>query len=162
MSLQAFCLWLSATPVSSYLQVTAWIIPTVQTVHILCIAVVFSAVLLVHLNTLGLAMRGYSGAALAARLFPGLWWALVLLFVSGVILITAEPARSLPNGIFQLKMSLLLVAIALTLLYQLPMRTAPAHWEATTARRTNARAIAILSLVAWAGIVFAGRWIAYS
>lgn len=161
MSLQLFCDWLAATPASLLFQTISWVVPAVQTVHILSIAVVISAALLVHLNTLGLAMRSYSSSLLAARFFPGLWWAVGVLLLSGSVLIIAEPARSLPKGIFQLKMSLLIVAIALTLLYQLPLRKKPMHWEATPARRMNARAIAILSLAIWTCIVFAGRWIAY-
>ena len=162
MSLQAFCAWLAATPLSQFIQTTEWIIPAVQTLHILCIAVVISAVLVVHLHTLGLAMRNQSSAVLAARFLPGLWWTLILLLVSGSILIIAEPGRSLPNTMFQLKMSLLVVAIALTLLYQVPLRKDPAYWEKTRARRTNSVAIAIVSLATWVGIVFAGRWIAYA
>jgi len=162
MSLQAFCAWLAATPASQFLQTTEWIIPAVQTVHILCIAVVISAVLLVHLHTLGLAMRNQSSALLATRFLPGLWWALILLLLSGSILIVAEPERSLPNYMFQVKMSLLIVAITLTLLYQVPLRKDPTYWEKTPTRRTNSLAIAIVSLLAWVGIVFAGRWIAYA
>jgi hypothetical protein len=162
MSLQGFCAWLAATPASQFLQTAEWIIPAVQTVHILCIAVVISAVLLVHLHTLGLAMRAQSSALLAARFLPGLWWALILLLLSGSILIVAEPERSLPNYMFQVKMSLLIVAITLTLLYQVPLRKDPTYWEKTPARRTNSVAIAIVSLLAWVGIVFAGRWIAYA
>lgn len=162
MSLQAFCAWLAATPASQFLQATEWIIPAVQTVHILCIAVVISAVLLVHLHTLGLAMRSQSDAQLAARFLPGLWWALAVLLLSGAILIVAEPERSLASIMFQVKMSLLIVAIILTLLYQLPLRKDAAYWKKTPVRRTNSSAIAIVSLLVWVGIVFAGRWIAYA
>ena len=162
MSLHGFSDWLSNTPISLFIQATDGIIPAVQTVHILCIAVVISAVLLVHLHTLGLAMRSQSSATLARRFFPWLWWALVLLLLSGAILITAEPGRSLPNGVFQLKMALVITAVVLTLLYQGPLRKDPVFWEKTTARRMSAAAIAILSLLVWVGIVFAGRWIAYA
>ena len=161
MWLQNFSDWLSGTAVSLFLQTTAWIIPAVQTVHILCIAVVISAVLLVHLHTLGLAMRSQSSAVLARRFFPWLWGALVVLLLSGAILVTAEPGRSLPNMMFQLKMALVITAVVLTLLYQRPLRKDPVFWEKTVTRRMNASAIAILSLLVWVGIVFAGRWIAY-
>lgn len=162
MSLQSFSLWLADTPASLLIKTTPWVIPTVQTIHILCIAVVISAVLLVHLNTLGIAMRGYTGAQLAARFLPGLWWAVLVLLATGSILIVAEPDRSLANGMFQLKMLLLIVAITLTMLYQTPLRKEATHWEATPARRLSARAIAIASLIVWTCIVFAGRWIAYA
>lgn len=160
MSLQVFCDWLAGTPPSLFIQTTSWIIPAVQTVHILSIGIVISTAL-VHLNTLGLAMRGYTSAMLSARFFPWLYWAVGVLLVSGAILVVAEPARSLPKGIFQLKMLLVIVGVALTMLYQLPLRKEPAHWDATPARRLNARVIAVVSLVIWSCIVFAGRWIAY-
>lgn len=162
MSLQAFCVWLAATPASQFLQTTEWIVPAVQSVHILSIAVVISAVLMVHLHTLGFAMRSQSSALLAARFLPGLWWALVVLLLSGATLIVAEPERSLQSPMFQLKMLLLIVAITLTLLYQLPLRKDPAYWTKTPMRRTNSMAVAIASLLVWVGIVFAGRWIAYA
>ena len=161
MWLNSFADWLSGTSVGLFLQTTVGIIPAVQTVHILCIAVVISAVLLVHLHTLGLAMRSQSSAVLARRFFPWLWGALVLLLLSGSILVTAEPGRSLPNTMFQLKMALVITAVVLTLLYQQPLRKDPVFWEKTVARRMNASAIAILSLLVWVSIVFAGRWIAY-
>ena len=162
MWLQDFSAWLAATRASLFIQTTDWINPAVQTIHILCIAVVISAVLLVHLHTLGLAMRSQSSATLAKRFFPWLWWALLLLLLSGSILITAEPGRSLPNWVFQLKMALVITAVVLTLLYQQPLRKDPGFWEKSAARRTNAGAIAVVSLCIWVGIVFAGRWIAYA
>lgn len=162
LSLHDFCHWLAATPLSLYLQKTEWIIPAVQTIHILSIAVVISAVLLVHLHTLGLAMRSQPAAVLARRFLPWLWCALVVLFFSGSTLIVAEPARSLPNAVFICKMALVIAAVILTLLYERPLRKDASYWEKTRARRINASAIAVVSLLVWVGIVFAGRWIAYT
>ena len=157
-----FSTWLAATPASLYIQTTDGIIPAVQTIHILCIAVVISAVFLVHLHTLGIAMRSQSGATLAKRFFPWLWWALLLLLLSGTILITAEPGRSLSNWVFQLKMVLVIAAVILTFLFQRPLRKDSDYWQRSAARRVSAGAIAIVSLCVWIGIVFAGRWIAYA
>jgi hypothetical protein len=162
MSLESFSSNLESTPVSLFLQTVEWIIPTVQTIHILSIAVVIGAVLMVHLHTLGVAMRSQSSAALARRFFPWLWVALLMLLLSGSILVTAEPGRSLPNLIFQLKMVLVLTAAGLTLLYQQPLRSDPSFWEKTSGRRKSAIGIAVISLLVWFGIVFAGRWIAYA
>jgi hypothetical protein len=162
MGLQDFSTWLAATPASLFIQATDAIVPAVQTIHILCIAVVVSGVLLVHLSTLGIAMRSQSGAALARRFFPWLWWALLLLLLTGAVLITAEPGRSLTNWVFQLKMLLVISAVVLTLLFQRPLRKDPDYWQRSAARRTGAGAIAIASLGVWVGVVFAGRWIAYA
>ncbi len=51
--------------------------------------------------------------------------------------------------------------MATTLGLQLPTHKDPAYWELTKGHRMSARALAVLSLVLWVGIVFAGRWIAY-
>ncbi len=161
MSLRSFSDWLAATPVSLFIQTTDWIIPTVQTVHILCIAVVISAALMVHLHTLGLAMRSQASVVLTRRFLPWTWGALLLLLLTGAILVVAEPGRSLPNPVFQLKMSLLVVAIVLTLIYQRPMLRDRAYWDSPR-RRKGAWMIAIASLMTWTAIVFAGRWIAYA
>jgi hypothetical protein len=161
-SLREFCVWLEATPLSLFIQTTTWIIPTIQTIHIVSIAVVISSVLMVHLHTLGFAMRSQSGAQLAHRFLPWIWTALGVLLLTGTILVIGEPGRSLPNVMFQLKMALVLVGVALTMFYQQPLRRDPVFWAANGMRRATANTIAAVSLCVWVGIIFAGRWIAYA
>jgi hypothetical protein len=162
MSLESFSTDLAATPFSLYLQSTDWIIPTVQTIHILSIAVVISAVLMVHLHTLDIVMRTQPDAAIAKRFIPWLWVALVVLLLTGSLLVTAEPGRSLTNSVFQLKMALVIAASVLTLLYQQPLRANPDFWRKNGGRRLSAISISVVSLAVWVCIVFAGRWIAYN
>jgi hypothetical protein len=83
------------------------------------------------------------------------------LLASGMLMIIGEPVRSLENPIFQLKMTLLVAAIIATLSYQVPLGKDPAFWDVTSSRRGIVRLIAVVSLLLWVGIVFAGRWIAY-
>ena len=42
--------WLAATPLSHTIQTTSWIIPTIQIIHILGVAVLFSSAVLVDLR----------------------------------------------------------------------------------------------------------------
>ena len=51
------------------------------------------------------------------------------------------------------------VTPALTLVIERPLRRNPGYWEATSGRRAAVVVIAILSLLLWSAIVFAGRWI---
>jgi len=156
-----FCSWLEQTPLSQTIQSTAWIVPAVQTVHILSIAAVLSSVLMVDLRLMGLLGGDQPFARVSERFRPVIWWTLPVLLATGAVMIVGEPARSLANPVFQLKMLLLVAAIIVTLSYQLPLGRNPAFWEGSTGRRGTAQMIAILSLALWAGIVFAGRWIAY-
>jgi hypothetical protein len=46
-SLSHFCAWLEQTPLSQAIQTTNWIVPTVQSVHILAIAVIATSALMI-------------------------------------------------------------------------------------------------------------------
>jgi hypothetical protein len=159
-SLDGFCDWLSMTAVSQAIQTTEWIIPAVQTVHILAVAAVMSSVLMVDLRLIGVGARSDSVAAVASRFIPVVWYALPILLLTGATLIIAEPSRALQNPIFLVKMSLLVLAAGVTLICQLPLRQDAGFWDAPS-RRALVRLIGWLSFPIWVAIVFAGRWIAY-
>jgi Family of unknown function (DUF6644) len=159
--LHAFSEWIAGTAMSGTIQNVSWIIPTVQTIHIVCVSIVISAVFLVDLRILGVFARTQPVATLSHRFLPWIWYALIVLLATGTVLIIGEPARSLMNPAFALKMAMLLAVAALTLLIQRPLKRDPGYWDATGGRRATLVAIAVVSLTLWSCIVFAGRWIAY-
>jgi hypothetical protein len=160
-SLDAFCKHLSETPLSQAIQTTDWVIPAVQTVHIIAVATVITSTLMVDLRLMGFAARRQPIAAVAQRYLPPVWYALPVLLVTGVTLIVAEPSRALQNPVFMLKMGLLLLAAGITLLCQLPLRKDAGYWDGSESRRRTVRLIGFLSFPLWTAILFAGRWIAY-
>ena len=76
-------------------------------------------------------------------------------------MITAEPARSLKNPAFQLKMLLLIAALVVTALFQLLQRRNARFGDPRSGPRAAAATFAIVSMLLWSSIIFAGRWIAY-
>jgi hypothetical protein len=160
-SLDSFCTWLAATPVSQLLQTVGWIIPAVQTVHILAVAAVVTSALIIDLRLLGIRGAEQPVAAIARRFLPFIWWPLPVLLATGALLIVAEPARALENPVFILKMGLLLAAAGITLACQIPLQRDAAFWELSVARKRAAQLIACASIPLWVAIICAGRWIAY-
>jgi hypothetical protein len=160
-TLHRFGEWLAGTPLSNTIQNVSWIIPTVQTVHIVCVAIVISAVFFVDMRILGVFAPSQSLASLSQRFLTWIWWAILVLLVTGAILIIAEPTRSLLNPAFGAKMLMLLIVAGLTRVIQRPLATDAGYWDASGNRRTVLKGIAVTSLVLWSCIVFAGRWIAY-
>jgi hypothetical protein len=154
--------WLAATPLSHAIQTTGWVIPTLQTIHILSVAVLFSSAVLVDLRIWRALQRDVPLPAVARRFLPTIWPVLLILLITGSLLIIGEPRRSLLNATFYLKMALLAVAIVLTLVLQWSLRAAPEFWDKDRGRRIAGRAVATLSILVWCGILFAGRWIAYT
>jgi hypothetical protein len=159
--LTPFTKWLAASPGSQTIGALSWITPTVQSVHILAIAVVMSGILMLDLRLLRAVGRDQSVHSFTERYLPWVWWSLLVLLCTGASLIVGEPRRSLQNAVFVLKMGMVLAASALTLLIQIPLRRDHDFWE-LPGRRPVAVVIALVSLAIWASIVFAGRWIAYA
>jgi hypothetical protein len=160
-ALDNFCTWIEQTSLSQTIQVTSWFVPTVQTVHIVAISALMAAMLMINLRALGIVGRDQPLARVSARFGPVIWWMLPVLLGSGILLIVGEPVRELQNWIFQLKMLLVVAAIIVTLFCVRPLRTDAGYWDATGARSGMLKALALLSLALWVGIIFAGRWIAY-
>lgn len=156
----ALAQWLSETPLSLGIQKILWLIPLLQTIHILAIAMVISSVLMIALGVLR-AAPAQSIAETAHRFVPWVWTGLVLLAATGITLILGEPKRSLPNPAFQIKMLMLALAIATICVFQVSVRRKAAFWNNAGRRRALINMLAIGALVLWCAIAVAGRWIAY-
>jgi hypothetical protein len=150
-----FSEWLSSTSLSQAIQVTSWAIPSIQTVHIICLALVFACALVF---TLRIAGRGFATEPLnllAARFTRAIWYLLLVLLLSGTLLIIAEPGRTITNPVFYAKMIMLALVVIIT------------AWLAAVSRRQFERPtglhvfMAVVGMLLWVGIMFAGRLIAY-
>jgi hypothetical protein len=161
-ALSGFSKWLAATPLSHTIQTTGWIIPALQTIHILSVAAVFSSAILVDLRIWRLLDRDVPLPDVARRFLPTILMVLLILLVTGSLLIIGEPRRSLLNSTFYLKMALLAVAILLTAGLQRSISSSPNSWDKGLTQRIAARFAATVSILVWCGILFAGRWIAYT
>src|SRR5450755_4951657 len=151
-TINALCVWIDQTQLSQWMQVTNWVVPTVQTVHILAVAVVASSALMIDLRLIGVFWADRPIRDVSSRFLPLVWWPLSLLLATGAIMIIGEPARSLKNPAFQLKMALLVSVLVVTALYQLLLRRDPNLGSPASSRRGTATAIATLSMLLWAGI----------
>ena len=161
-ALSEFSKWLAATPLSHIIQTTKWVIPALQTIHILSVAVVFSSAVLVDLRLWQLLNRDVPLPEMARRFLPTIWPVLLVLLITGSLLIIGEPKRSLLNSAFYLKMALLAAAIVLTAWLQWSLSSSPNFWDKDRGRRMAGQLAATLSILVWCGILFAGRWIAYT
>ena len=161
MSVAKLCDWISSTPPSQLLQTVNWIIPVVQSIHILAIAVVMSSVLLINLKVAGVLGHGDTPTVFTRRYLPWVWVALGVLMISGVTLIIGEPRRELLNAVFWTKMSLLIGVILITLTIRRSVNQREPPWDSGW-RRAAVIALAWVSLAFWVGIIFCGRWIAYT
>ena len=152
--------WLAQTSLSLAIQTNEWVIPTVQSIHIVAIGVALGSVFMVTLRILGWAGRDESLARMNARFGPWLTWALVVLLTTGIIMIVGEPARELLTLSFWLKMILIAIGTAIAVAFQRAVRRHQEQWDAT-AGTAGVRVLAVVTLLIWLAIVVLGRLIAY-
>ncbi len=93
---------------------------------------------------------------------PWTWWAFLTLFLSGMVFVIARPDRYFSNPIAGWKLVLLLPTVLTALWLQWPVRSQPDYWQQTRARQRVAQVFAAIILLLLIGIIFAGRWIAYT
>ena len=111
---------------------------------------------------LRLLQRDVPLSEVARRFLPVIWPVVAILLLTGSLLIIGEPRRSLLNATFYLKMALLVVAVLLTAGLQWSFASAAAAPGSGRARLIAGQVMATASILVWCGVLFAGRWIAYT
>jgi len=160
--LNNFALWLSTTLPSVFIQThEAWMVPVIQSLHIVGIGIAVGSALMITLRVLGWAGTDQSLSQTLRRFGPWLTGALLLLLASGSLLIVAEPVRELVTLSFWLKMACVATLAVIATMFQASVKKQPQLWEQTLIRRRSVRLAAMLTFVLWGCIIILGRLIAY-
>jgi hypothetical protein len=151
--------WFASLPLSVAMRRIGWVFPLLQTVHILAIGMMLSSVVMISLRLWGVS-RTQTIAARGHRYLPWIWTSLVVLTVTGIVLAIGNP-RSLRDPALQVKLWMMVPAIAATLILAVAMR-GEALWEKNTRARGMAGLAATATLLLWLGVTLAGRgrWMA--
>lgn len=136
--------------------------PILQSIHILAVAVIVSAIALTQMRYLGLAVWVQEPGEMLRRGVPVAAWALFVAFASGISFVIARPARYFLNPVAYWKVVFLFTALGLAAALYVRERRNPGVWTATVGARWTTGVLSVLGLVAWTGVIFAGRWIAYA
>lgn len=157
-----FALWLATTHPSLFIQThESWMIPVIQSLHIIGIGLAVGSALMMTLRVLGWIGTDQTVLATQARFGPWLTGALCLLLASGGLLVVAEPVRELVTISFWVKMVFVAILTALAVAFQSSVRRQEQGWEQTLVRRPGIRLTAILVFVVLGCIILLGRLIAY-
>ena len=157
MSILSFFTWCEQTWLGEALRASKWLFPVVESFHLLALAVIGGAVLLVNLRLCGLGLRT-PAAQLWRDTKPWLLGSLVILIASGLLLFTSEAIKLYYSDAFRVKMVSLLLAVIFT--FTVLRKVALA--EESTMKPALRKAAAIVSLMLWTGVGAGGRWIGFS
>lgn len=162
MSLLPFCEWLASTSGSIALHESLYMYPLIESAHVLTLCLFVGMTMVLDLRLTGLALRRIPVREVVERTQPWMFLGFAIMVITGVLLFYAIPVRSYQNIFFRLKVVFLVLAGLNALLFHTGIFQNAPSWERDPAPPARARLAGVLSLALWAGVIVAGRMIAYN
>lgn len=162
MSFLGFLEWLAGTRWSVALHESLYVWPLVESTHVLSLALFVGTTVMLDLRLLGLAFKRVRASELTGRLLPWTRAGFAIMATTGVLLFYASPVRNYQNIFFRIKMTLVVLAGLNVWLFHSRVHRRVAAWDLDPVAPRAARVAAVVSLIAWAGVVIAGRLVAYN
>lgn len=153
-------LWLEMLPIAGEIGATWWF-PFMESLHVLSLAIMLGAILMLDLRVLGWAALRYPISTLNRELVPWSAAAFLVANVTGLAMFITRASHHVENPAFQIKMLLLLLAgVNIAYFHFRVMRTV-SQWDSNTRAPLAARLAAVSSLLLWIGVTLAGRWVGH-
>ena len=138
----------------SVLNGSTLIFPALECFHIIGFALLIGSIAIVDFRMLGIGLTRQNPAELSKTMFPWMHLGLVFIMFTGPLMYATDPDMYYLNWSFIIKMICLVAALAFN--YTIHRKTVK-EW---TPERSG-HAIAYLSLVLWASVIFGGICIAF-
>ena len=153
--------WLEQSAFAVWAREATWAYPALETAHIVGFTVLVGAAVIFDLRLLGFA-RALPIAASARYLLAWSFCSLLLVVPTGFALFAAHATSTWLNPAFRLKLLLLAIAGANALVFRVWTSASIETWDGLGGPTPlSARIAALVSIVAWTGVITCGRLIAY-
>jgi uncharacterized membrane protein len=146
------CRWLQDNSFIALINGTAWTAAALEIIHYFSMFILVGSMVMVDLRVLGLVGRQQDATQLADRLFPWIWTAVALNFLSGFFMFAGSAIAYYRNDIFYDKVGVVLLAIVANIIVQQKVR----KWDQLPAMPASAKLIAVVSIGLWIGAIIAG------
>jgi hypothetical protein len=153
--LESYFMWLGELPVSKFIGESLWIYPVIQAFHLVFLAILAGAILIVDLRLLGTGMTRQPVATVARDAGGWLAFGLVGMVLTGVPQLMQNSMREYYSEYFWQKMYFLAAALIFT--YTVKRRVSLAADGVMSPLWS--KFVALVSLVLWGGVVVSGRLI---
>lgn len=144
---------LEASPPAALLRTSFYLYPVVSALHILAIGALVTSAALMDLRVLGIG-RAIPVATVLSYLRPVAIGSLIIALLTGFALFSIRPLDYLVMPVFQVKLALVAVATINALAFEFIGR-------GRGGKQTGLKAMVILSLLLWPGVLLLGRFIGF-
>ena len=154
MSLYHMAESIEASALGQTIRESTWLFPAIESTHLLALALLGGAVLIIALSVLGVGLKTPAADLYKSsrRYMDG---AVITLLISGILLGVSEPVKLYDRQAFWVKMISMVIAIALTYFAFNPL-------VRRGATGFKIRSVTVLTMAAWLMVAMAGRWIGFS
>lgn len=159
--LESILRWVQDSAIGDAVRSTPFMYATLESLHILGIAVLVGPAFAFDLRLLGVGRHLVSVRKAARYLLPVSHVGLAIAVATGILLFSAQAIGVAGSGAAPWKLGLLLVAGLNILVFHLGVHNRVDDWADTGTTPVAARTSAIVSLMTWTGVIFAGRFLAY-
>ncbi|HSG65701.1 MAG TPA: DUF6644 family protein [Gammaproteobacteria bacterium] len=153
----AFFEWLQYSPPLVAMRSSPWLFPMIASVHLLGLAMLGGAVLVVDLRLLGLGLTRQPAAVIGRAAEPWLVASLLVMLPTGLLLFMCFATKYYYLAAFWVKVAGVLLALTLTFSVRRRLVLAADADASAVARKLVASA----SLLLWATVALAGRVIGF-
>jgi hypothetical protein len=154
--LLAFFEWCEATAPGRWVRESLWLFGAIEAIHLVGLAVLGGALLIVDLRLLGLGLKDSTIADIDRQARPWLTLSVTILLATGLLLFLSEAVKCYYNTAFWVKIVTLPVAIAFT--FGVKERFA----RQALYTSSYSQWVASADLLLWFIVAAGGRWIGYS
>jgi hypothetical protein len=154
--------WLERSSLGVAIAESEWMFPTIETVHVIAIALVVGSIVALDLRLLGLAWQKRSVTEVAEDVLPLTWVCFVIAVIAGGLMFVSAARKYTYDLPFQLKMGLLVLAGVNMAIFHAFAYARVGSWNHQTITPHGARIAAALSLLFWISIVGCGRLVGFT
>jgi hypothetical protein len=162
MSLLSFCQWIQNTDSSTALRESTYLFPIIETTHVLGLSLSVGLLVVSDLRLIGVGMRRRPASEIFRQLAPWMLAGFAIMFATGLLLFWSQALKAYNSMFFRAKICLLVLAGVNAAVYHLTIYRRMNEWENKLVPPPQARLAGWLSLIIWAGIIAAGRTMAYT
>jgi hypothetical protein len=157
------CHAIEISHLSRYVDTSRVLWPALNTVHLFAMVLLVGGIGAFDLRLLNLAWKREPVSHLAERLLPSTWVAFSVMILTGGLLFISEPqTKYCFNPAFQTKMVLMLLAGINMSVFHFTIYRNVSKWDQASSTPLWAKLVGSFSVILWAGVVIAGRWIGFA
>lgn len=162
MDVAAICREIQYSSIGTSIRESTWTFPIIETAHVIGLSISVGFILITDLRLTGKILRKRPFSELWAQLKPWFTVGFILMFLTGIFLFWSQAFKAYSSIFFRAKIVLLLMAAVNALAFEYTSRPTVGEWDTAAVPPLQARLAGWLSILLWAGIIAAGRTMAYT